>query len=739
MQSQHNVSQYSRKKLHQPKKKKSWWKRILFTLLTMILIIFLAGIGAFWYYAKDAPPLDEHKLEDTISSNIFDRNGQLIMTLGEKKRETIEANQIPPLLKNAIISIEDKRFEHHPGIDIIRITGSAISNFKGNQLQGGSTLTQQLIKLSYFSTKEEDQTIWRKAQEAWLSLQLERKKSKDEILMYYINKVYMANGLYGMATASEVYFGKPLQDLNLAQAALLAGMPQAPNDYDPYTEPEAATDRRNLVLTAMYQDNKISKSDYEQALNTPVQEGLLPLTRNSENIKIIDNYLKEVIEEVEKNTEKDVYRDGMDIYTNLDMAAQEYLYQLVNTDELIQFPSDDFQTAVTIIDVHNGQVMAQIGGRKIPDDVRFGENLAVKATRDVGSTVKPITEYAPAIEYLDYSTAQKIIDEPYVYPDAKNIEVKNYDKAHRGAITLRQALVDSRNVPAVKTLQAVGLDQAAEFLNKLGIHYEDFNYANAISGEISSLNLAAAYASFANGGTYYKPYYVQRVVYPDGREKKFRPEGEQVMKESTAFLMTDMLKDVIEYGTGQSAKIEGLPQAGKTGTSNYPENVAFNGPYGGVPDITFVGYTTNYSIAVWTGNANYLNAITPEQTQIAMYIYRYLMTFLSEGIEVTDWTPPENVYQQNGEYFVSGSSNTTHSYEEDTSSDKTTTSSYYNDASTSSPVYSSSTTYSSETSYSSEYNPPSYTSSSSTVPELPNDDTGVSEYIPETTQESVTE
>lgn len=647
----------STQKQKKPKKKRKIWSKIFWGILILISIGILTGGGIFLYYAKDTPDLEISKLEDTVSSNILDSSGELILTLGEKKRETIEANQIPEDLKNAITSIEDKRFERHIGIDPIRIFGSAISNLKGNSRQGGSTLTQQLIKLSYFSTSEEDQTIERKVQEAWLSVQLERKKSKDEILTYYINKVYMANGLYGMETASEVYYGKTLQELSLPQTALLAGMPQAPNDYDPYTEPDNAKFRRDMVLSQMLKDNKINQQQYEEAIHTPIDDGLLPLSRNSENMSIIDNYLKEVIAEVEEKTGKDVYRDGMDIYTNIDMDAQTYLYNLVNTDEYIQFPSDDFQTAVTVIDVNNGQVKAQIGGRKIAEDVRFGENLAVTAQRDVGSTVKPLTDYAPAIEEFDFSTAQRIIDESYTYPGT-NISVQNYDKQYLGTITMRQALVDSRNIPAVKMLDKVGLDNATAFLQKVGIEYEEpLEYANAISGGISSLQLAAAYAAFANGGTYYKPYYVNRIVMQDGQEEKFLPEGSQAMKDSTAFLITDMLKDVINNGTGTVAKIDGLPQAGKTGTSNYADGVEFVGDYGGVPDITFAGYTTNYSISVWTGNSDYTHAISPNDTTIAAKIYRFLMSYLSEGIETPDWQVPENVTQQGNEYFVNNNYN----------------------------------------------------------------------------------
>lgn len=653
----------SPKKNHN-KKKKNWVLRIFLGFLALGLLAMLAGASVFWYYAKDAPALEDSKLEDSLSAKIYDINGKVIQELGEKKRETITANQVPEQLKDAIISIEDKRFDSHMGVDPIRIVGAALSNFRGGGgKQGGSTLTQQLIKLSYYSTSEEDQTIRRKAQEAWLSVKLERKKSKDEILMYYINKVYMSNGVYGMETAAQTYYGKHLSELSLAQTALLAGMPQAPNTYDPTVKTkeaqEATKKRRDLVLKEMRKDGKITQAEYDQAVQTPVDDGIIEQQQTSQNRKIIDNYITEVIKETEEKTKKNVYTDGMDIYTNLDLDAQTYLYNLVNSDQEIQFPSDEFQTAVTVIDPNTGQVRAQIGSRKVPDDVQMGENLAVTGARDAGSTVKPLTDYGPAIENLDYSTGRYILDGPYNY-EGTNIAVNNYDYRYRGNLTMREALVDSRNVPAVKTLMDVGVDKSEEFLKGLGIEYPDGVFAaNAISGNISSLNLAAAYAAFANDGVYNKPYYVNKIVFPDGQEEDYAPVSSRAMKDSTAYMVTDMLKDVINRGTGKNAIIEGLPQAGKTGTSNYDQKDIpnINGDPYGVPDITFVGYTRNYVISVWTGNKKYLDSISSEDQKIASEIYRLLMTYLSQNIETPDWEQPDSVVRQYGELFVKGHTN----------------------------------------------------------------------------------
>ncbi|MBO0462781.1 MULTISPECIES: PBP1A family penicillin-binding protein [unclassified Enterococcus] len=644
------------------KDRKGLITRILLIGLSLICVAFLAGVGLFWFYAKDAPELTDEKLDATVSSKLFTKDGELFEDLGAEKREKISANELPKTLEDAIVSVEDRRFYKHIGVDPVRIIGAALSNFTSGGLQGGSTLTQQLIKLSFFSTSTEDQTIRRKAQEAWMAVRLEQTKSKQEILTYYVNKVYMSNGLYGMETAAQSYFGKSLGELDLPQTALLAGMPQAPSAYDPYQFPEQAKKRRDTVLYTMLQNEKISQTEYDTAINTPITDGLQELTQEDSNARIVDNYVKEVINEVHAKTDKNVYTDGLDIYTNLDLNAQKHLYDVVNTDQYVTFPDDQMQVATTLIDVNTGQVKAQIGGRNIPDDVALGNNLAVNTSRDFGSTMKPITDYAPAFEELNYSTGKLIADAPYNY-EGTTIPVSNWDNRYMGMITLRQALYLSRNVPAVKLFNEVGADKVAEFLSNLGIEYSTIHQSNAISSNTeqqdgtkygaSSEKMAAAYAALANGGTYYKPQYVNRIVFQDGTEETFEPEGTRAMSEETAYMVTDILKDTITRGTGTNAAIPGLIQAGKTGTSNYTdEEYAKLGTTTGVyPDILFAGYTPNYAISVWTGYNDKMTPITSNATDVASDVYRELMQFVSANVTNTDWTMPSGLYRSGGELF----------------------------------------------------------------------------------------
>lgn len=642
--------------------KKGLFIKILLGILSFFCILFLAGVGLFWYYAKDAPELTDKKLDATVSSKLYTQDGELFEDLGAEKREKISANELPKTLEDAIVSVEDRRFYKHIGVDPIRIIGSALSNFTSGGLQGGSTLTQQLIKLSFFSTSAEDQTLKRKAQEAWMAVRLEQKKSKQEILTYYVNKVYMSNGLYGMETASEMYFGKKLSELSLPQTALLAGMPQAPSAYDPYVYPDQAKKRRDTVLYTMLQNEKISQTEYDQAVNVPITDGLQELTQSDDNTKIVDNYVKEVINEVQEKTDKNVYTDGLEIYTNLDLDAQKKLYDIVNTDQYVSYPDDEMQVASTLIDTNTGKVKAQIGGRHIAEDVTLGNNLAVNTSRDFGSTMKPVTDYGPAFEYLKYSTGKTITDAPYNY-EGTSTPVGNWDNQYMGTITLRQALYLSRNVPAVKLFNEVGSDKVASFLKNLGIEYSTIHQSNAISSNTeeqdgtkygaSSLKMAAAYAAFANGGTYYKPQYVNKIVFQDGTEETYEPDGKTAMSPETAYMITDILKDTITEGTGTNAQIAGLYQAGKTGTSNYTDDeYAKLGISSGVyPDILFAGYTPNYSISVWTGYNKKMTPVTSESSHVASDVYRELMQYVSANVTNTDWEMPSGLIRVGGELY----------------------------------------------------------------------------------------
>ncbi|HFU4459809.1 TPA: penicillin-binding protein PBP1A [Streptococcus suis] len=670
-------------------------------LLAGFIIAFLAGSFLVGYYIATAPKLTEENLTATVSSKIYDKNGSLIADLGAEKRSSAKTEEIPTDLVNAIVAIEDQRFFNHRGVDVIRIAGSLINNLTGGKLQGGSTLDQQFIKLTYFSTSSEDQNIKRKIQEAWLAIQLEKDKTKQEIMTYYVNKVFMANGNYGMKTAAHSYYGKELKDLTLAQLALLAGMPQAPNQYDPYTNPEDAKNRRDLVLAEMLEEKYIDNAQYEQAVLTPVTDGLQALSNEAAYPAYMDNYLKQVIEEVEAKTGYNLLTTGMDVYTNVDPAAQQQLWNIYNTDMYVNYPDDLMQVASTVVDVSNGKVVAQLGGRHQSSNVSFGTNQAVETNRDFGSTMKPITDYAPAYEHGVYtSTADIIVDGPYNFPGT-SIPVNNWDKQFYGSISIKTAVQYSRNVTAVKALEATGLENSLAFLNSIGIDYPEIHYSNAISSNTSdtgrqygasSEKMAAAYAAFANGGTYYAPQYVNKIVFSDGTVSEYVPQGTRVMTAETAYMMTDLMKSVLSYGYGLNATVSGIPMAGKTGTSNYTDSETeailasvpeANYSYMVVPDENFVGYSSQYAMAVWTGYTNRMTPILDNGMRIATDVYHNMMTFMHSDYTATEWEVPSGLVRYGSNYYLRGSRSLSNAYNSfnNTSSSSTTPSSSHTETS----------------------------------------------------------
>ena len=638
--------------------KKKLWKKILIGIVAFVTVAILAIVAIFAYYGATAPTIQASDLEGATETKILDKDGELIYSLGGEKRDLITSEQVPQLLKDAITSIEDKRFYSHMGIDPIRIAGSFLRNAKAGQItQGGSTITQQLVKLAVFSTKKEDQTYKRKIQEIMLALQLERNYSKEQILTYYLNKVYMANNVYGFGTASHYYFNKELSDLTLPQVALLAGMPQAPNSYDPYANADQAKERRDLVLYSMKENGKITKEQYDEAVATPITEGLIAHNNNvnsDDKALVYDSFVTMVLKEVQEKTGLDPYNDGLTIETTIDSKAQQRLYDIVNTNDYIQYVNDKIQNAVVMLDTKTGAVRAVNGGRK--QTTLLGYNRVTDNSRSTGSTIKPVIDYGPAIEYLNYSTGQTIIDKRTTY--SNGVELNNWDFSHKGAMTLRTALVYSRNTTALQTFKAVGETNIKSFLNNLDIQIKNDGQdylveSNSIGADISPIKMAAAYAAFGNYGTYSKPYTVTKVTTRDGQVTEFKPEQKQAMKDSTAYMITDVLKDSFKYGFATQASIPGLPTAAKTGSSNY--TVEQKRAMGAsdyediIPDSWFIGYSTDYTISAWTGYDNPYEkggGVDTTKQEYSRLIYYYLMKYMAESSSGDDWVQPDSVVKQ---------------------------------------------------------------------------------------------
>lgn len=698
-------------------------KKILLWVAGIVVLLMVASAALFFYYASSAPKISRSDLTSQSITTIYDDQNRVISRLGAQKREYAKDNQIPKQLKNAVVSIEDRRFYKHHGVDTIRILGAATSNVFGRSagMQGGSTLTQQLVKLSVFSTAASDRTLKRKAQEAWLAINVEQHFSKSQILDFYINKVCMGNGIYGMQTAAQYYYGKDLNDLDLSQLALLAGMPQSPTYYNPLvSNTKYATQRRNEVLNAMVRSNYITQSQANQAASESVTAGLDPDHGNisgsgtAVDSKVVDPYVKQVLADLQAQG-YDPYSDGLKVHTNLDLDAQQHLYDAANKN--VQFQNDKMQAGVAVTDPHNGQIIAMLGGRHT-GNVVYGLNRAVQSNRSSGSTAKPLMDYGPAIEYLQWPTFKSIADTRFVFPGTNTV-LHDFDKKYKGNMTMREALVQSRNVPAIRALQAVGIKRATSFLDGLGISQKQpYTLQNGIALYISPLQVSAAYAAFANGGTYYKPYYISSITTQDGSVKQFNPKGKRAMNKATAYMITDMLKGVFtdSQGSATDARLDGVNQAGKTGTTNYPGNSSQSG----VMDSWMAGYTKNYSIAVWTGYDHPLEpggSISEQYVKSAQLLYKDLMQYLDSQNHASDWTMPDTVEAvrvKGKRQLVIRDSKWAFDYTEDTSDDRDSSStSSSSDSSSSSSSSSSASSSSSESRTEERNNAPAESSSSS--------------------------
>ncbi|GIN96559.1 penicillin-binding protein 2A [Siminovitchia terrae] len=628
-------------------KKKSLFKKVIVVFLILAFVGLAAGAGTFAWYVKDAPKLDKQLLVDPVASQLLDINGEVFTTLGAERRDYVEFDHISKQVKDAVLATEDVRFYKHHGIDIKRLAGAVLANFsRGFGSEGASTLTQQVVKRSFLS---DEKTLKRKAQEAWLSIQLENNYTKDQIFEMYVNKIYYSNGIHGIETASKFYFNKTLDELELQEAAFLAGLPQSPNNYNPYKHLEKADKRKNIVLSLMHQHGKISKEQMEKAQKVSVAETLVPQEENQKESYKYDSFVDQVIREVEEMGDYNVFADGLKIYTTLDPDAQKHTENMLFTDEVVQYPDEKFQAGIVLMDTKSGEVRAIGGSRN--QEVKRGRNFATQLKdKTPGSTAKPIFDYGPAIEYLNWSTYEQIVDEPYTYHGG--VPINNFDRSHLGQMSMREALYRSRNIPALKAFHEVGQENVKQFTEKLGLDDPELVEADSIGGgeqHPSPMTLAGAYAAFGNNGMYNKPHTVKKIVLMDEEtEIKNKVEPEVAMKDSTAYMVTDMLKDVLSGkagATGGAAAIPGLPVAGKTGTTNYTqkEMLENNIPDGSSPDSWFAGYTTNYTIAVWTGYENRKNPILPKDLTISQQLFKSLMTHVSADIQTPDFTMPKSV------------------------------------------------------------------------------------------------
>ncbi|EJQ42776.1 1A family penicillin-binding protein [Bacillus cereus BAG5X1-1] len=645
-------------KEEKPKKKGSFFKRFLIGCLLLGIVGLVAGVSTFFVMVKDAPKLDKSKLVNPLSTKFLDKNGNFFYEYGAEKRTHVTYDQIPKVVESAFLATEDARFYDHNGIDFIRTGKAVMENVTGGfGSQGGSTITQQVVK-NYFLTM--DKTAKRKVQEWYLSYKLEQQYSKHEILEMYLNKINLGNRSYGIATAATKYYGKDLKDIQLHEAAMLAALPQGPNIYDP-TKPEnveRATKRRNLVLGFMERHDFITKQQMDEAIKIPVTQGLLPSSEVTE--MKYQAFLDAVVKEVEKEIpDVNIGSDGLTIQTTLDLDAQDYADKIMDGN-LIKYPNDQFQGSFVFMDTQSGEVRAIGAGRKESKSTFKGHNMAIDLKRQVGSTMKPIFDYGPAIENLQWSTYHQLNDSEYTYSNGKKI--RNATNSYKGDVSLREALKKSLNIPALKTAQAVGLNKSQEFAQGLGMTFKEGKVyeSTAIgSNDSSPLEVAGAYAAFGNDGVYNKPHFVKEVIFPDGKKKNFKPKEQRAMHDHTAYMITDVLRDVVKPGsggTGPTAYVPGVDVAGKTGTQNFDESVIkkYGIPADANRDSWFAGYTPQYTMAVWTGyeKDSPENYIGDRSTRIAQQMFQTMMSKFAT--DKSRFERPSSVQELNGELYIKG-------------------------------------------------------------------------------------
>lgn len=654
------------------KKKRSVGMTVLLSfrnvLLALILIILLIGLigagivaGALFGYIETVDPIDVNNIKLNMTSFVYgtDTEGNIYEVerlYDDENRIWVSLDDIPKDLQNAFIDIEDERFFSHKGVDLKRTIGAAVTYVYGkikgttDRTFGGSTLTQQLIKNI---TGEKGYKVERKIQEIYRAFKLEDELSKQEILEYYLNTIYLSQQCNGVSSAAYTYFGKPVSELTLAECASIAGITQSPTKYDPYLNPENNKDRRKVVLGKMLELGHITQAQYDQASAEELE--FKPL-RSKDEIKYQSYYVDAAIDQImddlmtQYGYTKDIasrvlFNGGLQIYLAQDMALQKIMDDIYSDPSAFPKGRGDVQpeSAMVIMDPYTGQVKALVGGRGDKEGNRT-LNRATQSLRQPGSTIKPIGVYAPAIEYGLITPSSIIKDAPVTYD---GWSPKNVDRSFVGNITVRRALANSRNVPAVKVCRYLGVENSFKYMTKR-MHISSLVDYRQVGNEIKSdkslaplalggltdgvsvLELTAAYCSFVNDGFYNKPTLYTKVLDANGNVVlSGEPKSEIAMSEKTAADMLSMMKDVVSYGSGTMADFSGMEIAGKTGTTG---NEVSN-------DRWFVGMTPYYVGAVWFGYDQPKN-LSGFSSNPAAQTWRKVMKPIHENLKYKDFEKP---------------------------------------------------------------------------------------------------
>ena len=566
-------------------------KALKFLVICVICLMIMGASVLYGFSSLFAPPNMDETLIPDAASQFYDINGNVIYTtLSEERRIPVTIDKIPKHVQQAFIAIEDNRFYEHSGIDYRGTARALVSTLSGREVQGGSTITQQLAKNAFLT---QERSIVRKIKEAFIAKELEHKYTKDEILTMYLNQIYFGQGAYGIESASMYYFGKHVQNLDVAEAATLAAIPKSPNYYNPFENPKESKNSQELVIDQMVKYGFISADSATKAKAKKLVYSTSHKQKNNPRGYFFDMISQKVIAEVGADA---LYKGGLKIYTTLDMdmqiAAEKAMHHLpsyyTDGNKLTQ-P----QMALAAVDPKTGYVKAMIGGR---GQDKF--NRATLAVRQPGSAFKPFV-YLTAMQN-GFTPASIIEDKEEEF--AKGWKPQNSDMQWHGKVSLRTALKRSFNVPTIKLAREVGVDKIVANVEKMGIStlvdsgaYSDVNLAMALGGlskGVNPLEMASAYGVFATNGLYSKPIALLKIVDRDGKVLyQAKTQAKRVVDAASAYLTTNMLQDVLVSGTAGGMGI-GRPAAGKTGTTDT------------YIDAWFVGYTPDLSTAVWVGDDN---------------------------------------------------------------------------------------------------------------------------------------
>ncbi len=656
------------KKQDKPKRKLNIGRIFATLFLSLLLVVIIAGVlVAAWTFslAEELPQLEAEQLVMAQTGFVYDKDGVEIGSLhGGENRVNVSLDEVPDYLIDALIATEDRRFYEHIGVDVWSVgravVENALASFQNQELsyeQGASTITMQLVRNVVGDT---ERYMERKAKEALLAVQFEQNYDKDEILYLYVNEIYLGPRVYGMAAAAEYYFNKDVQDISLSEAALLIGILRNPGYYSPYQYPDRAITVRDTVLNNLidfmpevYSEIAQEAKADELVLNQGLGENTGADYQNGWFVDYVIEEATDILVSMDMSPDL-VFSGGLHIYTTMDPRIQGIMEaEYADPENFIESDTGDIvESGMAMMDPYTGEIVGLVGGREY--STTRGFNRATSMARQPGSSIKPIVSYAPAID-LGYGPNFVFDDSPFT----GGYNPKNSDWAYLGRITMRRAVMQSRNVVAVKALQMIGTEVGWSYAVNMGLPLSEVDANNAamalggVTEGVSPLEMAGAFSTFANAGVYTEPYAITRIVDSAGNlVYEVEPSRRQVLSEQSAYLMTDVLMSAVSGGTGTAAKVSGWQTAGKTGTVELPpgsEDPDYAGK-SGTKDIWFCGYTPVYSAAVWMGYDNKFDEFDEVQYMPSVYgggatadLFNEVMTQALEGMEEQTFTRPDGL------------------------------------------------------------------------------------------------